>query len=242
MVVKITYSYDGSKFYGMQRQNNHITVQGEIERILLEVFNEKINLITSGRTDKGVHALAQVSNFTLNNNIPLKVIQYQLNKHLYGKLKINKIEYVSSDFNSRYDARYRIYEYRLKNVANISPFEANYITGISMQNIDLNLINKNLQLFVGKHNFTHFSKTDKVAKNPIRQIYSATCEYIDNTYIITLIGTSFLKSMVRLIVASAIYDTKDTIIKRLNLECVDMQKKILSPHGLYLKEVNYDKN
>ena len=91
MVVKITYSYDGSKFYGMQRQNNHITVQGEIERILLEVFNEKINLITSGRTDKGVHALAQVSNFTLNNNIPLKVIQYQLNKHLYGKLKINKI-------------------------------------------------------------------------------------------------------------------------------------------------------
>lgn len=242
MVVKITYSYDGSKFYGMQRQKNHITVQGEIERILLEVFNEKINLVSSGRTDKGVHALAQVSNFTIHNNIPLKVIQYQLNKHLYGKLKINKIEYIDDNFNSRYDAKYRIYEYRFKLIENITPFEANYVTSINLKELDLNKINENLKLFVGVHNFTHFSKTDKSEKNPIRQIYNATCEFVDNTYIINIVGSSFLKSMVRLLVASAIYETKDIIQKRLELKYLNKPKKILSPHGLYLKEVNYDKN
>lgn len=238
MVVKIVYSYDGSKFYGLQRQINKITVQGEIERILKEVFNEDINLISSGRTDKGVHAIAQVSNFKIKNSIPLEVIKYQINKHLYGKLKINKIEYVNNNFNSRYDATFRTYEYRFKNIEDITPFEANYISSIK-NSIDIDKINENLALFVGTHNFKYYSKTDKVEKNTIRCIHYAKCEYIDGVYIATIKGNSFLKSMIRLIMASCIYEKKDIIQKRLNLE-LDIPKKILNPHGLYLKEVIYD--
>ena len=71
--IKIIYQYDGSCFYGSQRQKGEKTVQGTIENILLKVFNEKVNLISSGRTDRGVHAKKQISNFILtNNNIVVK--------------------------------------------------------------------------------------------------------------------------------------------------------------------------
>lgn len=66
MGVMIKYCYDGSKFYGMQRQKDFVTVQGEIEKILYKVFNQNINLISSGRTDAFVHAKMQVSNFVID--------------------------------------------------------------------------------------------------------------------------------------------------------------------------------
>ena len=70
--VKIIYQYDGSKFLGFQRQkhSNVKTVQGEIEKVILKAFSQKINMISSGRTDKGVHAIEQVSNFLIDDNIP----------------------------------------------------------------------------------------------------------------------------------------------------------------------------
>ena len=157
MDIRMVYSYDGSKFYGMQRQKNKITVQGEIERVIFEVFNEKINLISSGRTDRGVHALMQVSNFKISKTIPPIAIKKQLNKALYGKIKVYDIDIVDKDFNSRYMATYRTYLYRLKYIDDISPFEASYISEIR-KNIDIEKINKKLALFIGEHDFTLYSK------------------------------------------------------------------------------------
>ena len=98
--VKIIYQYDGSKFLGFQRQkdNNVKTVQGEIEKVILKAFSQKINMISSGRTDKGVHAIEQVSNFLIDDNIPLKAIKRQINKSLKSEIKILDITEVSEDF------------------------------------------------------------------------------------------------------------------------------------------------
>lgn len=239
MDIKIKYSYDGSKFYGMQRQKDKITVQGEIEKVLLNVFNEKINLITSGRTDKNVHALAQVSNFTIKKEIPLYAIKEQINKTLYGKIKIDEISYCSN-FNSRYDAKYRTYVYHLKYEKDISPFEANYITAIKNENIDIDILNEKLKLFIGEHDFLLFSKKDKENKNTVRNIINAYASKQNDTFIITITGNSFLRSMVRMIVASCIYEDKLEIENKLNLQKTKKFKKILSASGLYLKEVIYD--
>lgn len=239
MDIKIKYSYDGSKFYGMQRQKDKITVQGEIEKVLLNVFNEKINLITSGRTDTNVHALAQVSNFTIKKEIPLYAIKEQINKTLYGKIKIDEISYCSN-FNSRYDAKYRTYVYHLKYEKDISPFEANYITAIKNENIDIDILNEKLKLFIGEHDFLLFSKKDKENKNTVRNIINAYASKQNNTFIITITGNSFLRSMVRMIVASCIYEDKLEIENKLNLQKTKKFKKILSASGLYLKEVIYD--
>ena len=81
------YQYDGSKFFGFQRQVNEKTVQGEIEKVLKTVFLQEVNMISSGRTDKGVHALGQVSNFFIDENIPLEAVERQINKALYGEVK-----------------------------------------------------------------------------------------------------------------------------------------------------------
>ncbi len=239
MDIKIKYSYDGSKFYGMQRQKDKITVQGEIEKVLLNVFNEKINLITSGRTDTNVHALAQVSNFTIKKEIPLYAIKEQINKTLYGKIKIDEISYCSN-FNSRYDAKYRTYVYHLKYEKDISPFEANYITAIKNENIDIDILNEKLKLFIGEHDFLLFSKKDKENKNTVRNIINAYASKQNDTFIITITGNSFLRSMVRMIVASCIYEDKLEIENKLNLQKTKKFKKILSASGLYLKEVIYD--
>lgn len=239
MDIKIKYSYDGSKFYGMQRQKDKITVQGEIEKVLLNVFNEKINLITSGRTDTNVHALAQVSNFTIKKEIPLYAIKEQINKTLYGKIKIDEISYCSN-FNSRYDAKYRTYVYHLKYEKDISPFEANYITAIKNENIDIDILNEKLKLFIGEHDFLLFSKKDKENKNTVRNIINAYASKQNDTFIITITGNSFLRSMVRMIVASCIYEDKREIENKLNLQKTKKFKKILSASGLYLKEVIYD--
>lgn len=239
MDIKIKYSYDGSKFYGMQRQKDKITVQGEIEKVLLNVFNEKINLITSGRTDTNVHALAQVSNFTIKKEIPLYAIKEQINKTFYGKIKIDEISYCSN-FNSRYDAKYRTYVYHLKYEKDISPFEANYITAIKNENIDIDILNEKLKLFIGEHDFLLFSKKDKENKNTVRNIINAYASKQNDTFIITITGNSFLRSMVRMIVASCIYEDKLEIENKLNLQKTKKFKKILSASGLYLKEVIYD--
>ena len=239
MDIKIKYSYDGSKFYGMQRQKDKITVQGEIEKVLLNVFNEKINLITSGRTDTNVHALAQVSNFTIKKEIPLYAIKEQINKTLYGKIKIDEISYCSN-FNSRYDAKYRTYVYHLKYEKDINPFEANYITTIKNENIDIGILNEKLKLFIGEHDFLLFSKKDKENKNTVRNIINAYASKQNDTFIITITGNSFLRSMVRMIVASCIYEDKLEIENKLNLQKTKKFKKILSASGLYLKEVIYD--
>ena len=239
MDIKIKYSYDGSKFYGMQRQKDKITVQGEIEKVLLNVFNEKINLITSGRTDTNVHALAQVSNFTIKKEIPLYAIKEQINKTLYGKIKIDEISYCSN-FNSRYDAKYRTYVYHLKYEKDISPFEANYITAIKNENIHIDILNEKLKLFIGEHDFLLFSKKDKENKNTVRNIINAYASKQNDTFIITITGNSFLRSMVRMIVASCIYEDKLEIENKLNLQKTKKFKKILSASGLYLKEVIYD--
>ena len=107
--VKIIYQYDGSKFLGFQRQkdNNVKTVQGEIEKVILKAFSQNINMISSGRTDKGVHAMEQVSNFLIDGNIPLEAIKRQINKSLKGEVKILNITEANENFNARFDAKNR---------------------------------------------------------------------------------------------------------------------------------------
>lgn len=240
MEIAITYSYDGSHFHGMQKQKNKITVQGEIENILKIVFNENINLISSGRTDKYVHALGQVSCFKIKKNIPLEAIKKQLNSSLYGKIRVYSIREVNN-FHPRFDAKKRIYEYRFRFKDNIEPFEARYISSIDYKNkLDLENINKKLKLFIGTHNFKCFSKYDKDQNLFIREIYDAYCYIKDQTFIAVIEGSGFLKSQIRLMMAAVIFEDEEKIKKRLNLELLDIPKKIVSPYGLYLKEVIYE--
>ena len=247
--VKIIYQYDGSKFSGFQRQkhNNIKTVQGEIEKVILKAFSQKINMISSGRTDKGVHAMEQVSNFLIDGNIPLEAIKRQINKSLKGKIKILNITEANENFNARFDAKNRTYLYILRTEEDIPPFEANYITGLKKE-VNVEKFQKIMDSFIGKHDFSSFMKKDKAYRNPVREIFYIKCFYDKkwgkNQVNIEICGNGFLKTMVRIMIGSAlaIYfgkEKEDYIIKNLENPNADNKKILASSEGLYLYKVNY---
>ena len=247
--VKIIYQYDGSKFSGFQRQkhNNIKTVQGEIEKVILKAFSQKINMISSGRTDKGVHAMEQVSNFLIDSNIPLEAIKRQINKSLKGEIKILNITEANENFNARFDAKNRTYLYILRTEEDIPPFEANYITGLKKE-VNVEKFQKIMDSFIGKHDFSSFMKKDKAYRNPVREIFYIKCFYDKkwgkNQVNIEICGNGFLKTMVRIMIGSAlaIYfgkEKEDYIIKNLENPNTDNKKILASSEGLYLYKVNY---
>lgn len=247
--VKIIYQYDGSKFLGFQRQkdNNVKTVQGEIEKIILKAFSQNINMISSGRTDKGVHAIEQVSNFLIDGNIPLEAIKRQINKSLKGEVKILNIIEANENFNARFDAKNRAYLYIMRTEEDITPFESNYITGLK-EKVEAEKFQKIMDSFIGKHDFSSFMKKDKAYRNPVREIFYIKCYYDKkfgkNQVNIEICGNGFLKTMVRIMIGSALAvyfgkEKENYIIKRLKNPDAD-NKKILAPsEGLYLYKVNY---
>ena len=245
--IKIEYRYDGSGYYGFQRQPNKMTVQGEIEKVILKAFSQNINMISSGRTDKGVHAMEQVSNFLIDGNIPLEAIKRQINKSLKGEVKILNITEANENFNARFDAKNRAYLYIMRAEEDITPFESNYITGLK-EKVEVEKFQKIMDSFIGKHDFSSFMKKDKAYRNPVREIFYIKCYYDKkfgkNQVNIEICGNGFLKTMVRIMIGSALAvyfgkEKENYIIKRLKNPDAD-NKKILAPsEGLYLYKVNY---
>jgi tRNA pseudouridine synthase A len=241
--IKLIYQYDGSCFYGSQRQKDKKTVQGTIENILLTVFNEKINLISSGRTDRGVHAKKQISNFIVNNDdINLESIKYVINKYSFGEIKVLKVENVNLEYNSRYDNNVRTYEYIFTKGINITPFNSKYISQFD-EDIDIDKLNSILKQFIGNHNFSSFSRKDnKSNKNPMREIYECYAKRINENIHIYIKGSSFLKTMVRIMVGTTfeIYKGKldvSYIKKNFSNPNSDTKKYIAQENGLYLYNV-----
>ena len=243
--VKLVYQYDGSKFSGFQRQKEEKTVQGEIEKIIEKSFFQKVNIISSGRTDKGVHAIGQVSNFFIDKNIPLNGIKQQLNKKVGKEIRILNIEEVDMEFNSRFDAKSRTYLYIMKKEEYVTPFESNYVTEIK-ENINIEELENIMKDYIGKHDFSSFMKKDKSKRNTVREIYWIKCYYneVEKRIYIKICGNSFLKTMVRIMIGSALavyFENKDEKYIKNKLKNPDANGfKILAPsEGLYLYRVEY---
>ncbi len=185
--IKLVYSYDGSRYFGFQRQPNQITVQGEIEKVLKIITKEEINLISSGRTDRGVHAKQQVSNFYTFSKIPVEKFLYILNNSLPNDIYIYEVSEENENFNSRFDAKR-------------NPFEANYVKYVK-EEINVEKLKKIFSAFVGIRDFDNFRLSDCASKVSIREIYSINIEKIEEKKIKIIIrGSSFLKSQIRIMV------------------------------------------
>lgn len=240
--IKITYRYDGSMFYGFQRQPEKRTVQGEIEKILNIVLKTEIDMISSGRTDRGVHALVQVSNFYTESNIPIERLRYVLKRGLPMDIELLDIEEVQENFNSRFDAKSRGYRYIISWEKN--PFKSRYETYVNRK-IEIDRFLEILQPLVGIHDFNNFRLSDCGSKTSIREIYSIDIERIDEFRIaIDILGSSFLKSQIRIIVGTALdiyFGIRDKEYLKEMLENPNKKfvRKVAEPYGLYLSNVNY---
>lgn len=239
--IKIVYSYDGSEFFGFQRQPGLRTVQGEIEKALKIIFKEEIDLVSAGRTDRGVHAKMQVSNFFIDSSIPTEKIMDILNGILPKDIVIRDVSVEKEGFSSRFSAKYRSYEYYITNEKN--PFNSRYVTYFK-EKLDVEKLNNIVKILKGEHDFSNFRLSDCGSKTTVREIYEIYFEKVDEKMIKLYVkGNAFLKSQIRIIVGTtlAIYQGRkhENYLKDMLVKKGELSKVVAEPYGLHLSEIGY---
>jgi tRNA pseudouridine38-40 synthase len=241
MRYKAIVSYDGSDFFGFQRQSNLVSVQGEIEKALLAVFQQDIKVISAGRTDALVHAVGQVIHFDSDIVIPLDNLRGILNKHLMPHIYIKSIEYSDEAFHARISAQAKEYHY-LVSISEFDPLKSRYMA-FWPKDIDLEAINKAITYFCGKHDFRTFTK-NKLIRDSEREIFDFHMEKDGDLLTFVIIGNGFMHNMVRIIMGAlkrvGLRKMEPAAVFRL-IEAKD--RKVVpyteNPAGLYLYKVYY---
>ena len=201
MRLKLVFSYDGSKFQGSQTQPHENGVEDALGAALAHVgiFSK---IISSSRTDKGVHANNQVACVECGEHFSdLTRLKALINRHAHPAVHVKFISRVQDCFHPRYDATARAYRYVI-NHGEFSPFLAPYET--FLPRFDLNLANELLALFVGGHDFSAFMKLGSDVKSPVRRVKKAFCYARGERSIIVFKANGFLRAQVRLMVASVL--------------------------------------
>ena len=244
--IRLVIEYDGKDFNGWQKQPNKLNIQGEIERaISLITGEEKIDLIASGRTDAGVHAIGQVANFKTNNiSIPIDKFALAINTKLKKSIRIKKAEEVEERFHSRYTCKRKTYRYVINNNQCESAIYRNLEYHLPMH-LNIENMQKAIKYFEGEHDFKAFKASGTSSKSSVRKIYLAqVIQGPENRIYIELTGNGFLYNMVR-IIAGTLVDVGLGKIKPEKIPEIikdgDRKKsgKTLPPSGLFLMKVMY---
>ena len=239
----MTFSYDGSKFYGYQKQPDKPSVQENIELALTTInSNNFVSISASGRTDNGVHALNQKAHFDLDRDINIDILRNSLNKLTSKYIYIKDIKTVTDDFHARFNVIRKKYTYKI-NLGEYNPIESDYIYQYN-KNIDIKKMNIAIKKFEGKHNFKSFTKPNPEISDYEREIFETSIVLKDNILSISFIGSGFMRYMVRNIVGCLIEigENKRNIddIDRL-FKCEDRKEAGIKAEacGLYLEDVFY---
>ena len=242
--IKITIEYDGKNFPGWQSQPNKISIQTEIENAIFEVTGEKTEVIASGRTDAGVHALGQVANFHTNTKIETSKIPYAINSKLPNSIVVKEAAEVDERFHSRYNCKLKTYRYIINN--NEFPSALNRYREFHMPcKLNYEAMEQAIKYFEGEHDFKAFkSSGGNAKKTTVRTLTNCNIKKDDGRIYIELTGNGFLYNMVRIISGTIL----DVGLGKINAEDIPKiiesgeRKKAgrtLPPHGLYLVKVNY---
>lgn len=240
--LKLTIQYDGTKYCGWQKQPNSSGIQGTIEYAIYEITKEKVNIIGSGRTDAGVHALGQVANFKTNSNIPAARIPDALNAKLPKDISIIDCQEVSDDFHSRYSATGKIYRYLIYN----KPYRSPLYKDISYHvryDLDIEEMRVEAQSLLGTHEFKGFMSSGSSVKDTVRTIHNISIEESGDLIVLEVEGNGFLYNMVRILVGTLVDIGRGRIDKPLE-EIIASQDRgeaghTAPAHGLFLKKVHY---
>lgn len=242
--IKLTLEYDGTDYLGWQIQPHGKTIQGVLEDCLKQITGEEVHVIGSGRTDAGVHALAQVAHFKTKSPIEIHSLHRALNSLLPKDILIKKVEEVDPHFHARKKAMSKVYEYRILNRPLRSVFHRHYAWHIA-QKLNREAMEKASSYLIGEHDFSSFQSTGTPTRSSIRKVLRAEWKRSRGGILCFEIEASgFLKQMVRTIVGTLVEVGKGKIspeeFKEI-LHSKDRRKAgpTAPPHGLFLKKVKY---
>ncbi|HLI83977.1 MAG TPA: tRNA pseudouridine(38-40) synthase TruA [Bryobacteraceae bacterium] len=237
--IKITLSYDGAGFHGWQIQPGLPTIQGLLEDIVSGMEGKRVHVAGSGRTDAGVHALAQVAAFTLENPIPVANLRRALNRLLPPTVRILTAEEVAPGFHPRFDAKAKVYEYRIARGEVCSPFEWPWVHHHPYPLAEDRMIAL-ARTFEGEHDFSAFAAADErdaEGRSKVRTIFCSELSAAPGRLIYRVRGSGFLKHMVRNIVGTLLEAGKGNIE---DLSVLPAKSGPTAPaKGLFLVRVEY---
>lgn len=241
--LKVFTAYCGTAYHGFQRQENAVGVQNILEEKLSLLTNRDVKINGCSRTDTGVHANEYCFSFETEHNIPCNNIIRGMNSILPDDISILSCEEVPADFHARYSCIAKEYEYLILNRQSKDPFLADRALHYPFK-LDIPLIEKAAQNFVGTHDFTSFCGTANLKENTVR-----TIEYfkvIQNENLVKLIvkGDGFLYNMVRIMVGTLIFINEGkldagSIPAIIEAKDRNLAGKTIGAQGLYLNKVFY---
>ncbi len=231
---RIVLSYDGMGFCGWQHQPSGNSIQDAVEAAALSLFGEKVSVVGSGRTDAGVHAIAQTAHFDLSKEFPIKNIVGGLNAYLPRSIRVTSAAACASTFDARKSAKKKTYMYLMYRGEPLPVLNdrALCVNG----NIDVSLMNAAAAL-VGTHDFATFKAAGSGAKTSVRTVYDAHFEEDGPFVKFFITADGFLYNMVRIIVAQLLKgaDIAALIDKRDRTAA----KETAPGYALYLYGVEY---
>ena len=244
--IKIQISYDGTDYHGWQVQPGLPTIQGVLEQVFGEIEGQAVQVAGSGRTDAGVHALAQIAALTMENPIPMENLRRAANRLLPPDIRVTHVDEAAMDFHPRFQAKAKTYEYRIFRGEICAPFERRYVYHHPYQ-LALEEMTRLAPLIEGEHDFTGFAAADDrdaLGASKVRTIFCSklTKEGERLTYRVT--GSGFLKHMVRNLVGVLLEIGKGNVdraalLERLQPGCPIPPGPTVPARGLFLVSVEY---
>lgn len=201
---KMTIAYDGTKYNGWQRQGNtDNTIQGKLNEIIGKYLSEEVDVAGSGRTDRGVHARAQVASFKVKQAIDVKRFVADINGYLPQDIRVLNIEQVDDRFHARLSALSKTYEYVIDNGQVSDVFSRKYVCRIE-EKLDVSAMKKAAKLLVGTNDYISFCGNKHFKKSSVRTVSDIKIVEAEGMIVILYTGDGFLQNMVRIMTGTLI--------------------------------------
>ena len=238
---KITISYDGTDYHGWQRQPRKRTIQGSLEKALSKIAQKQIPVIGSGRTDAGVHALAQTAHFKARLTPDEDALHRAMNSLLPKDIRIVSLLKTNPDFHARKKALSKVYRYRIFNAKNISPFFLRYALYWPYE-LDLESMKTAAAKFIREADFTPFSSNRFLY--PVRNVMRSDIQKKGKEILYTVEANGFLRYMVRTMVGTLLEIGRGKRTPEIVDELFEGRRRTLAsptaePQGLCLIQVRY---
>ena len=243
MRIAMGIEYDGSRYFGWQRQREVNSIQAELERVLSQIANHPVEIQCAGRTDAGVHATGQVIHFDTQAERKMAAWTLGVNSNLPADIAVRWAQVVPDDFHARFSATARRYRYLILN-SNLRP--AILSAGISHYHgaLDVQSMHHAGQRLLGEHDFTSFRAVQCQSKTPWRNITHLAVSRHGPYVMLDIRANAFLHHMVRNLVGSLVYigagkQPTDWLAFLLQQKDRKLSAPTFSPAGLYLSAIHY---